>query len=132
MDTKMKKGHTLAFWSLLEKGGHRVFTERDSHDMTTGRYAIADESGSTPQTTDNGVLWIDREAGLTMWKPFGNHLPVAMKVWSERDGDSYTVTTGGDGALMLLRTGILKTIRADTFAPEWIKLTAAAFQAQAK
>jgi hypothetical protein len=36
--------------------GHTVF-----RDEVTGRYAIADMSGDTPDKTDDGVLWIDCE-----------------------------------------------------------------------
>jgi hypothetical protein len=35
------------------KGGHSFFTDRES-----GRVAIADDSGPTPDTTDDGVLWL--------------------------------------------------------------------------
>lgn len=37
----------------LLPGGHTIFTN------DSGEVAIADESGTTPETTDDGVLWLD-------------------------------------------------------------------------
>lgn len=43
-------------WELVYKckGGHKFFK-----DLASGRIAICDESGPTPDKTDDGVLWID-------------------------------------------------------------------------
>jgi len=44
-------------WTKLfkAKGGHKYF-----RDEITGMIAIADDSGSTPDQTEDGVLWLDR------------------------------------------------------------------------
>lgn len=57
----------VAEWELLFRpqgmdGGHKVFRHRD------GRIAIADWSGTRPDQTDNGVLWVD------LAKPIEVHL----------------------------------------------------------
>lgn len=43
-------------WTKLfkAKGGHKYF-----RDEITGMIAIADDSGTTPDRTDDGVLWLD-------------------------------------------------------------------------
>ena len=39
--------------------GHRIFQAR-----YTDRWAIADDSGSTPDQTDDGILWLDQTRPL--------------------------------------------------------------------
>jgi hypothetical protein len=41
------------------RDGHKYF-----EDKLTGRVSIADQSGSTPEDTDDGVLWLDLEKGI--------------------------------------------------------------------
>lgn len=43
-------------WIFSIPGGHRYFTE-----VETGRLTLADESGRTPDETDDGVLYIDQQ-----------------------------------------------------------------------
>ena len=38
--------------------GHRLFVTDDDGYGSVG-YALADESGATPEATDDGVLWLD-------------------------------------------------------------------------
>lgn len=63
-------------WIFIERlpnaarDGHRVFRRE-------GRLAIADNSGPTPDATDDGVLWLDTEkpmhlvddGGVRVWVP---------------------------------------------------------------
>lgn len=51
----MPKTTTRYEWASMERlpGGHRLFIRED------GDVAIADQSGATPETTDDGVLWLD-------------------------------------------------------------------------
>lgn len=45
-------------WKFLgqpTRGGHRYFLDVDRREV-----AIADNSGKTPDTTEDGVLWLDR------------------------------------------------------------------------
>lgn len=66
------KYHWTKVWDCGSKepdgsfSGHTVF-----RDEVTGRYAIADMSGDTPDKTDDGVLWIDCElpVRLCLTKP---------------------------------------------------------------
>ena len=48
---------TITEWRkiLQFKGGHRYFRDRRN------RVAIADDSGATPDDTDDGVLYLDRD-----------------------------------------------------------------------
>jgi hypothetical protein len=52
----------------LEKSGHRIFHEiRHAFAAPeTCRWAIADNSGTTPDRTDDGVLWLDFSRTLTV------------------------------------------------------------------
>jgi len=45
---------------LLEKGGHRIFREDRGPYVAPElcRWAIADNSGARPDTTDDGILWL--------------------------------------------------------------------------
>ena len=43
----------------LCRGGHRVFIER-----VTRRIAVADNSGRTPEETEDGTLWVDTDKPL--------------------------------------------------------------------
>lgn len=54
---------TTMNWTLLETlpSGHRLFS-----CLGTTRIAIADESGSTPSRTDDGVLWLDHKRNLSV------------------------------------------------------------------
>lgn len=64
-------------WQLLETlpGGHRLFRSPGSSSIY-----IADESGRTPDLTDDGPLWLDQTMPLTVEfeKHAGNqcHVPV--------------------------------------------------------
>ena len=48
----------------LEKGGHRLFK-----DEASGYVAIADNSGPTPDRTEDGILWLDERQELTIKEP---------------------------------------------------------------
>lgn len=41
--------------------GHRIF-----HDDVSRRWAIADNSAGLPENTEDGVLWLDLDAGVTI------------------------------------------------------------------
>lgn len=50
-------------WKLIDKlpDGHRVFSTKVDGEIM---YAIADDSGFTPEDTDDGVLWLDHKRCL--------------------------------------------------------------------
>jgi hypothetical protein len=48
--------------------GHRVFAGG-------GRFAVADESGSWPHLTDDGVLWLDFDRPLTLGEEASEFVP---------------------------------------------------------
>lgn len=48
---------------LTLPGGHKIFRSSD------GRWAIADQSGSTPDNTDDGPLYIDESRAIFPTRP---------------------------------------------------------------
>lgn len=85
---------------FLEPGGHRIFREDRGGFAApeTLRWAIADNSGPRPDTTDDGVLWLD----------FSRPLRVGMDSCEipslvERDGLRETHCPCGVGAIATLR-----------------------------
>lgn len=125
----------------LERGGHRVFRDaRDAYKAPELRgWAIADNSGGAPHTTDDGVLWLDftrplrveigyekSEYGLVSATP-----RVLIPLRCERDGsrESHTSTSIMDGFAVLRRLfphwrveyseGAQTFLRAALGASEW-------------
>lgn len=86
------------FIAKLEKQGHRLF--RDSE----GRVAIADNSGSRPDTTDDGVLYLDldrmRAEGLVMDMRGTSHPSFSIPL-RRPDGSAIWTGTGLTGAKKL-------------------------------
>jgi len=54
MSTATADRAVWTFYGRLEKNGHRLF-----FSDTFRAWALADDSGETPNLTDDGVLWID-------------------------------------------------------------------------
>lgn len=77
--------------------GHRIF-EAHAHQPVEGLpWAVADDSGGTPDQTQDGVLWLDRSRPLQISETF-----CTVPVISE-DGDKTAVGCGGATILMLAR-----------------------------
>lgn len=70
------------------KRGHAFF-----EDVNTGRVAIADGSGSTPERTEDGILWLDPTRPLSI-SVGRSYFGVSYPVISERDGKPHH---SGDG-----------------------------------
>lgn len=65
-------------------GGLKIF-----RDGPTGRLALADQSGYTPDQTDDGVLWID----LASWAGIDENGRVVIPLIKEENGGrAYAVT----------------------------------------
>jgi hypothetical protein len=77
-------------WKRIGKAkrGHAFF-----EDLNTGRVAIADASGSTPERTEDGILWLDPTRPLRV-SIGATYFGVTYPVLSERDGRPYH---SGDG-----------------------------------
>lgn len=88
----------------LEKNGHRIFREDRGEFAApeTCRWAIADNSGATPDRTDDGILWLDFSRPLLV--EIGQYGIVSIPVDKDRDvqGGSYWCSAGVD-ALVTLR-----------------------------
>ena len=81
----------------LERGGHRLF-----HSPTDGRWAIADNSGRTPETTDDGILWVVLGQDLVIDQKSKG---VMVDVYAEDRGNRLMRTVvGWDGAIKLAET----------------------------
>jgi hypothetical protein len=55
--------------------------------------AIADESGATPEATDDGVLWLDFERPLSLGKPYGEVETTGIIPLKTPDSDETTTIT---------------------------------------
>jgi hypothetical protein len=77
-------------WKLLFKapGGHRYFEAED------GRVAVADDSGATPDKTEDGVLYLDKSRPIKMGK-FGS-IPVLTE-----EGEQTSVLEVAEGAILV-------------------------------
>lgn len=87
----------------LEKGGHRIFREDRGEFAApeTCRWAIADNSGTTPDRTDDGILWLDFSRPLAVH--LGKYSIVSIPVKKDRDADDNYWCSAGVDALYLLR-----------------------------
>jgi hypothetical protein len=89
----------------LEPRGHRIFRDaRDPFKAPELRgWAIADNSGNRPDSTDDGVLWLDfsRPIVVAVGKYAGASLPVRKELDGARDG--FRVSVGLVG-LLTIRT----------------------------
>ena len=91
--------HKWKFIGRLGNGGHKLYLDEER-----SRFAIADESGTTPDQTDDGVLWIVTHQRLEVKEGagFDRSASCSVKVNVDKDGGnvSYFSTTL-DGALLL-------------------------------
>ncbi len=67
-------------------------------DEERGEWAIADNSGDWPDTTDDGILWLDFSTNILLGKAYGRtiHLPVTTP-----DGKRFTTVTDPASLLIL-------------------------------
>lgn len=56
------------YWKFLFQAprGHKYF-----RDMVSGRIAVADDSGTTPDTTEDGILWLDNSRDIVAGEDAG-------------------------------------------------------------
>jgi hypothetical protein len=89
----------------LEPRGHRVFRDaRDAFKAPELRaWAIADNSGSTPDRTDDGVLWLDMSRPLRVSVEQEYGMMVSIPVRCECGGMRVGWTGTGIGGLIVLR-----------------------------
>lgn len=75
-------------WTKLfrTKGGHKYF-----RDEITGRIAVADDSGSTPDRTEDGVLWLDQSRCVTIATDRDHNNWITVPVFRE-DGTTRSCT----------------------------------------
>jgi len=94
-----KKYHWEGAGTLLPSG-HTIFETHDGEDGSM--WAIADESGDRPDTTEDGVLWLDPSRCLLVAKDDSFDEPrefTQIPVIKESDGKRYHV--GCDAATIL-------------------------------
>jgi hypothetical protein len=88
----------------VEKNGHRIFW-----DKKTSQYAIADNSGHTPDRTDDGILFIDTnritERGLTLDREGSVTVPLLKET-----GDQVYTAVRPAGAARLLQILEISTL----------------------
>lgn len=93
----------------LEPKGHRIFRDarNDFRAPELRDWAIADDSGSYPHSTDDGVLWLDptrpiRVSVGSRQLRAGASLPVRKE--SDPDCSDYRVTVGVEAFLTIRKT----------------------------
>lgn len=74
-------------WTLVLKipNGHRYFRAGTAED---GRIAVADNSGRTPDKTDDGILWLDMDRAIHLSSMTSGSIPVKSE--NELRPGSYT------------------------------------------
>lgn len=92
----------------IEPRGHRIFE-------CGGRWAIADNTGPTPDLTESGILWIER---LPI-KVYRDH--ARLWVWSVRHGRGTSVNVKIEGALYLVQHLDMK-VEYDEFVKPFVEL----------
>ena len=63
-----------------------------------GEWAIADDSGGTPETTDDGILWLDTNQRILLGKGHGN--AILLPVFTP-EGKRFTTATDAASLLIL-------------------------------
>ena len=94
-------------WKMEGKlpDGHRLFSTTDNG---VKKYALADDSGHTPDLTDDGVLWLDATRCLGVDKDDSFDPPreyITIPVVDSNGKSSYAVT---DASTMLHLANLLK------------------------
>jgi hypothetical protein len=106
----------------LEPKGHRIFRDaRDDFKAPEQRgWAIADNSGTRPHITDDGVLWLDFTRPIRV--TIGGYAGASLPVRKERDNNvvqGYHVSVGIEALLTIRKhfrnwpvelTGSVKTL----------------------
>ena len=75
--------------------GHAFFQNHD------GRWAVADNSGSVPETTDDGVLWLDSSRPIEVSGTGSIHVPL------RRDEGTECFTIASEEEVAFLRTIVM-------------------------
>jgi len=87
-------------WEIVEElpDGHRLFTTKTEGGW---EYAIADDSGDTPASTEDGILWLDSSRCLILdeddsYDPQREHMAIPLS-----DDNGNRTRTGTDMSTML-------------------------------
>jgi len=88
----------MAKWKFLFRAprGHKYF-----RDEVSGRIAVADDSGETPATTEDGILWLDDSRPLVASED-DRHLYVMVPVLVDRSDDKPSSTPAALSEAILL------------------------------
>lgn len=69
-------------WAAVAKPdpeGHRYFLHR-----ATGKWSVCDDSGSSPDYTDDGPLWVDPDRPVSLWEDGYYSIPVTVPRTGEK------------------------------------------------
>lgn len=108
MRLSTKDNKRWQFVGRMDKGCHRFFRER-----TTGRTAVADESGDgrfsmgAPESTEDGVLWLDLEQTVHI-SAEGMRSNSVVLALTDDDGERTYTGESLRGALVAAKTFGLK------------------------
>lgn len=95
--------------------GHRIFETHEGPEPGTSQWAIADESGDTPDQTDDGILWLDPTRCLSVardesFDPPREHISIPLLT-----SEGERTRTPSDAATVLYLSRMLRwTIEDET------------------
>lgn len=94
-------GRTWEYYLRLD-GGHKVF-----RDPTSGRWAIADDSGNAPDDTDDGILWIDlsRPINVSKWGQADRQV-ISVPLLRDSGDETWTPATTSEALWLSARLGL--------------------------
>lgn len=122
--TKTKRDYKWAEVHRMEKGGHRIFREDRGEYAApeTCRWAIADNSGSRPETTEDGVMWLDFTRPLDV-SLFREACVVSIPVTSERSDNvvGFSCGAGVDTFAALVERFPAWKVRMSTPAKKFVE-----------
>ena len=96
----------------IESRGRRIFQEIGGLD----RWAIADNTGPTPETTESGILWIETKMSIRIdMGPAGGQ--GLLCVWSQRYQRGTRIAIKIEGALFLVKQLNMKVEFASALDP---------------
>ena len=98
MKTATKQAYEWVRLTRIPRG-HKFF-----RDGNTDRVACADDSGSLPQHTEDGVLWIVRDKPIVLQEQHESASMIAsVPVTKQRTGESMSILSGPREVMWLVR-----------------------------
>lgn len=92
------------------RGGHKYF-----RDEISGRIGVADDSGSTPDRTEDGVLWLDPSRCVTIATDTNHRTWVTVPLLRENGDKSATGASVKEAIEVVARFGMKLALQGERF-----------------